>query len=443
MRNREEGDIKMDNDKIKVKFLEAFSELENELRITKQELTEILECFIENEKKRVNDKKTLYLINSPESRIKNIDHFWSKLLRNGYIEKWNPTEDTDYKMLLRENLSDLIGLRLLCYFEIDENEIFENLEDFLNSNSSFSCLKVDTVDKVITGTISKDHIYINKIQGQFKNSKSENYCFEIQIKSLANDLWGEVDHEIIYKAKQYQYDSESTKEFSTNIHKNLIASDHQLYELLRRKYEEDQLVNSLFFLKTEKLAFGKEKRDNINHIYHQFFNFFNGECDKWKIKLFVGKSLIDPSRDFELSVPENINNALITFFSENILNHYFSDDLEDVEKIACNIYVFNSKQEFLVYITKNLFQDYLDLLRTQAKEEIEDSDEEYDKEYVDAQLRTLPSIKDNKSLLDRYSHIFLGIKELSDFKHFSPTEQNQIQFAYIKLVQNFTKETSK
>lgn len=432
----------MDNEKIKKNFIDAFSEMENDLTITKQELTEILENFIENEKKKANDKKNLYLINTPESRIKNKDHFWSKLLRNGYIEKWNPSETSDYKLLLRENLSDLIGLRLLCYFEIDENEIFEELYEFLKSNSSFSCLKIDTVDKIINGTISKDHVYINKIQGKYKNRKSIDYCFEIQIKSLSNDLWGEVDHEIIYKAKQYQYDSESTKEFSTNIHKNLIASDHQLYELLKRKYEENQLVNSLFFLKTEKLAFGKEKRDNINHIYHQFFNFFNGESDKKIIKQFVGESLIDPSKNFKLVIPEKIDNALITFFSENVLNHYFSDDLEDVKKIVSNIYNFNDKQDFLVYITKNLFQDYLDLLQTQ-EEDTEDGDEEYDKEYVDSQLKTLPSIKDNKSLLDRYSNIFLGIKELSSFKHFTPADQNQIQFAYIKLVQNFTKETSK
>ena len=434
----------MDNDKIKDKFIDAFSELENDLRITKQELTEILENFIEDEKNKVNDKKTLYLINSPESRIKNKDHFWSKLLRNGYIEKWNPTEDSDYKMLLRENLSDLIGLRLLCYFEIDENEIFEKLHDFLKSNSSFSCLKIDTVDKVITGTISKDHVFINKIQGKYKNStNNDDYCFEIQIKSLANDLWGEVDHEIIYKAKQYQYDSESTKGFSTNIHKNLIASDHQLYELLKRKYEEDQLVNSLFFLKTEKLAFGKEKRDNINHIYHQFFNFFNGDSDKEIIKLFVAKSLIEPSKTFELSIPQNIDNTLITFFAENILNHYFSEDLEDVKKIASNIYSFSNKQVFLLYITKNLFQDYLELLETQTEDDTDDDHEEFDNEYVDSQLKTLPSIKDNKKILDRYSNIFLGIKELSHFKHFTPSEQNQIQFAYIKLVQNFTKESSK
>lgn len=432
----------MDNEKIKKNFIDAFSEMENDLTITKQELTEILENFIENEKKKVNDKKNLYLINTPESRIKNKDHFWSKLLRNGYIEKWNPSETSDYKLLLRENLSDLIGLRLLCYFEIDENEIFEELYEFLKSNSSFSCLKIDTVDKIINGTISKDHVYINKIQGKYKNRKSIDYCFEIQIKSLANDLWGEVDHEIIYKAKQYQYDSESTKEFSTNIHKNLIASDHQLYELLKRKYEENQLVNSLFFLKTEKLAFGKKKRDNINHIYHQFFNFFNGESDKKIIKEFVGESLIDPSINFKLVIPEKIDNALITFFSENVLNHYFSDDLEDVKKIVSNIYNFNDKQDFLVYITKNLFQDYLDLLQTQ-EEDTEDGVEEYDKEYVDSQLKTLPSIKDNKSLLDRYSNIFLGIKELSSFKNFTPADQNQIQFAYIKLVQNFTKETSK
>ena len=117
-------------------------------------------------------------------------------------------------------------------------------------------------------------------------------------------------------------------------------------------------------------------------------------------------------------------------------------DLEDVKKIVSNIYNFNDKQDFLVYITKNLFQDYLDLLQTQ-EEDTEDGDEEYDKEYVDSQLKTLPSIKDNKSLLDRYSNIFLGIKELSSFKHFTPADQNQIQFAYIKLVQNFTKETSK
>ena len=162
----------MDNEKIKKNFIDAFSEMENDLTITKQELTEILENFIENEKKKANDKKNLYLINTPESRIKNKDHFWSKLLRNGYIEKWNPSETSDYKLLLRENLSDLIGLRLLCYFEIDENEIFEELYEFLKSNSSFSCLKIDTVDKIINGTISKDHVYINKIQGKYKNRKS-------------------------------------------------------------------------------------------------------------------------------------------------------------------------------------------------------------------------------------------------------------------------------
>ncbi|NLY09841.1 MAG: (p)ppGpp synthetase, partial [Tissierellia bacterium] len=132
-----------------------------------------------------------------------------------------------------KNLSDLIGVRIECRFIEDEDKIYVSLLNLFNTkeeNGYFSCSKNPNVwlnlaeDQPV---LQKNGFEIYKIDGRYRSEKAT-YNFELQIKSMVNIFWGEIDHRVLYKNFNYMLAEDFFRDIMVSIKDNLIMIDRQL-----------------------------------------------------------------------------------------------------------------------------------------------------------------------------------------------------------------------
>lgn len=161
------------------------------------------------------------------SRVKGTDSLKEKVLRNGYYKKYKTSKE------LMDNLSDLIGIRIECRFIEDEKKIYKLLKNHFNKqdedgyyyNSANKNIKLELVGE--QPQIQKNGFEIFRIDGVY-NFNEEAINFELQIKSLVNIFWGEIEHKVIYKNNNYTLGDEFIKNIMISIKKNLFMIDSQL-----------------------------------------------------------------------------------------------------------------------------------------------------------------------------------------------------------------------
>ena len=175
------------------------------------------------------------------SRVKSSNSLKEKILRNNYYKKYSSPKE------LLCNLHDLIGIRIECKFINDEKKIFHLLkkefnkinEDGLYYNPKNRNICLDL--KELQPQIQKNGFQIYKIDGIF-NKENETLMFELQIKSLVNVFWGEIEHKIIYKNYSYILTDNFLKEIMSSLKKNLTMIDNQLqliYNQFNRPEDKD------------------------------------------------------------------------------------------------------------------------------------------------------------------------------------------------------------
>ena len=186
------------------------------------------------------------------TRIKSEDSIREKLLRNNYYYVYS-----DYKDAI-ENLPDLIGTRIECRFIDDEKKIYNAiLKNFtvkvgdgyykseLNSNIE---LKLNEKQPVL----QKNGFEIYKIDGKYVlDDKIIN--FELQIKSLVNVFWGEIDHSVLYKNFNYMITEDFIRSIMFSIKANLTMIDTQLqsvYTHLKNVEDKSNYDSSKIHLKS-------------------------------------------------------------------------------------------------------------------------------------------------------------------------------------------------
>lgn len=162
------------------------------------------------------------------SRIKTEDSIREKLLRNNYYYIYS-----DYKDAI-ENLPDLIGIRVECRFIDDEKKIFDvisknftvKVEDgfYKSELNSNILLKLDEKQP----KIQKNGFEIYKIDGKYVLDEKYFVNFELQIKSLVNVFWGEIDHSVLYKNFNYMVTEDFIRSIMFSIKSNLTMVDNQL-----------------------------------------------------------------------------------------------------------------------------------------------------------------------------------------------------------------------
>lgn len=194
-------------------------------------------------------------------RIKSQESLTEKILRHNFYIKYKTPEN------LVKNLSDLIGFRIECRFVEDEERIYNEMvelfefeqEDGYFSNPINSNILLKLNDK--QPQIQKNGFEIYKIDGKYmKDDITVN--FELQIKSLVNVFWGDIDHKILYKNYNYMLGENFLRDIMSSIKDNLTMIDRQL--MLLYKHVNGMDTTNIIDKKTQFYALMSKI---INDIY--------------------------------------------------------------------------------------------------------------------------------------------------------------------------------
>lgn len=161
------------------------------------------------------------------ARVKTEDSIREKFLRNNYYYLYPNSIEAI------RNLPDLIGVRIECRFMDDEKKIYDVIcrnftiksEDGFYKSELNSNIQLKLSEK--QPMIQKNGFEIYKIDGRFVDG--ENIInFELQIKSLVNVFWGEIDHRVLYKNFNYMITEDFIRAIMFSIKANLSMVDNQL-----------------------------------------------------------------------------------------------------------------------------------------------------------------------------------------------------------------------
>ena len=235
-----------------MKQLEIFDFIDSTIEILERDkeklndVSSIIEKYFENE---LCDNDNFLNVNS---RVKSSISLKEKILRNNYYIKYKSPK------ILFDNLSDLIGVRIECRFIEDEIEIYKRIKELFNSQKCDGyyynaknpniLLKLDEEQP----QVQKNGFTIFRIDGKYVcNGKSVN--FELQIKSLVNMFWGEVEHKILYKNFNYMLGEQFFRDIMASLKDNLTMIDRQLMILYNHLNEMNETTSEIRRAQTEAL----------------------------------------------------------------------------------------------------------------------------------------------------------------------------------------------
>ena len=358
---------------LNTKLCDALKDMrQNELEGVCDEIRKLLRDFISEYK----EKHPTLVFNEPSWRIKDVNSFSEKIPRKNYIKSWDIKEETtpdECKQKIREDLDDLIGFRINCYFSKDENAIYESIISELESfNESIKIKEGKNGPEK-----QKNGLNIFKLKCKYTSTSSIQYLFELQIKCLIDNLWGEVDHEIAYKAKQYDYQLDLKSDLLLQVHQSLKASDAQLYGFYKSTYTEDDLINSLFFLYTQKEVNDKMGGKNCTLFYNKFFSIFGKKHDE--IKEYVAIKLGGESV-YSKKERHRIDDSNVDYFIKNIIEEKIGTVqtqimVKEVQTIYDILFEFE-ESDFLYIMVSAILQKAKGFFPSIASAETEETDSE-------------------------------------------------------------------
>lgn len=261
-------------------------ELEDQL----EEASDELESFFEFE---MEDFEGFLNINT---RVKTKMSLKEKILRNNYYSKYKNAEE------MIHDLSDLIGIRIECRFIEDENKLYKKLLkafDVTEDGKYFSTesnpdIKLKLDDK--QPQRQKNGFKIFRIDGKYKLGENE-ITFELQIKSLVNMFWGEIEHKILYKNFNYVMIEDFFRDIMGSIKENLSMIDRQLMILHDHINEMDEDNDEVRKNQFQKLLskmihnmYSHKIRDDIGFVVD-----FRKPCD------IIVKYIFEKSKVYDVS----------------------------------------------------------------------------------------------------------------------------------------------
>ena len=180
--------------------------------------------------------------------------------------------------MISKCLPDLLGFRINCFFWQDEEIIYNILKEYYDQKNFTNFTLNFSENK-----IQKNGHTIYKLSGIFK----EKYCFELQIKAIMHNIWGEVEHKTIYKNKNYDADISNKIAITEEVFNILQASDKQLVTLFKKKNSEKHLIYALFYEKTKEIVAQKCGTDILAAHYNGYFQIFSDSDNIQYIKKYV------------------------------------------------------------------------------------------------------------------------------------------------------------
>ncbi len=123
-----------------------------------------------------------------QSRIKSEDSLAGKLVRK---EGW-------YSQL--SDLRDILGARVICYFADDVDRVGKLIEEIFDVDTGASTDKRELIAASTFGYLSLHYICRLPEGGNYPEELRK-WRFEIQVRTLLQHVWSDVEHDIGYKAE--------------------------------------------------------------------------------------------------------------------------------------------------------------------------------------------------------------------------------------------------
>ncbi len=204
-----------------------------------------------------SDLKKISLHATLKNRVKDFDSVYMKVL----------AKNLDFDKALF-TLTDIMGLRIICPFIEDVKTVEAFIrshrtvieEDRKGENLSFREFGYESI-----------HFLIEIPQAlRDKYDVDLNFCCEVQIRTILQDAWAEVEHELVYKAEFSPYD-EPLKRKLAALNANLSLSDIIFQEI--RDYQR-QLHTEL---NKRRYTFNKkiEHKSEEYYLEHTDFTHIN------------------------------------------------------------------------------------------------------------------------------------------------------------------------
>ncbi|MCH5156009.1 MAG: hypothetical protein J1F69_05315 [Clostridiales bacterium] len=183
------------------------------------------------------------------ARIKTRDSLKEKILRNNLYRETSPER-------LVFEMHDIIGVKIECRFFKDEAYLFDVLKELfcVDLGDGLFCPEGKKAIRLKLNTpqpeYQKNGYAIYRIDGNVTYA-NENYNFELQIKSLVNSFWSEIEHKLIYKNNRLNQFDNLMKQMLNYTHESLSGIDHQLNLIFNRMSgnaivnQQEQLKNML------------------------------------------------------------------------------------------------------------------------------------------------------------------------------------------------------
>lgn len=128
---------------------------------------------------------------------------------------------------IKENIKDIVGIRIICSFLPD---VYDLIAIIKNSNSIKVIEEKDYIKYPKEGGYRSYHLIV-LVPVELIHGK-EYVKAEIQIRTLAMDLWASLDHKLSYKSR---YCTEEINDRLNEISKELNTIDQEMTELVNKE----------------------------------------------------------------------------------------------------------------------------------------------------------------------------------------------------------------
>lgn len=131
------------------------------------------------------------------SRLKDKDECIKKFQRK-YQTKLEESE-TEYE--IKDYITDIIGIRVICLYESNINPILELLSEWFKVIEITNKTKILEEEPASFGYkgVHADLIMDERRANLPEYAKISSFRFEVQIRTIAQDAWSEIDHKLRYK----------------------------------------------------------------------------------------------------------------------------------------------------------------------------------------------------------------------------------------------------
>jgi len=240
------------------------------------------------------------------SRCKDVKSFKDKIEKKGYE---NP----------KDEIFDFSGIRVITYVESEVKKVCEVI------NNEFNIIEEHSVDK--TKELKDDQFgyrsvhYVAKLNNERSGlpeyNKYQNFPFEIQVRTILQHAWAEIEHDRSYKLKEKLPE---TLELKRRFH--LLAAN---LELADREF--DKIVNDIEHY-SQHIHITPGSKTEINPVTLE--KYFNSKI-KDKLNLSNDEKEIDEIINvlklFKISNIEDFDLLINTDFISNYQNYYGNDEM--------------------------------------------------------------------------------------------------------------------